>query len=476
MSSAILGKQTKEKKQPRTMPYSRPNSASRISQSTNLNESNLNYSQPIDKITDTSSATPIHPINPIQPITSNFSITTEIPNTFTTSLLQTPQPLTINTPVTQGVLSRSTSTISLPIVPEPLTMNTVVSQGVLPRSASEKPFVSSSTIISTVPKLTVDLPEEKTQKSKLNILSRSASTPTSPFPSTPTSPQSIPSTSSIFTPISLPQSQSNTFIPSLSKTSGSSSAVSSVEVKKKDNIIYTNVVVIDAHSKLCFITSQSKNKTQEPNNAILKGNVEMIKVLPGNNVVQDTSNQIFSNLTKNKTVSADDMFNFIDKYYNINDATYLGKIYKPGNEYTDHIFNFDITLNNIDSGNIILYKKLADHNSFTNFRDIKDIKNQIINPNKFIMKDGKYVIKLSEIIDILNLYFNNEKYLLINNGCAYINENISFLTANLAANKTKPKDAHQLVLKETGKSFYGGYYDKYIYYKKKYIELQKNLI
>ena len=83
-------------------------------------------------------------------------------------------------------------------------------------------------------------------------------------------------------------------------------------------------------------------------------------------------------------------------------------------------------------------------------------------------------ISLSQIIDLLNSYYNEQSYLLLVNVCAHIPGMSSFLDTPAANGVDRHLIKKWLSDGDNNRpSLYGGYTEKYIKYKTKYLTISK---
>lgn len=222
--------------------------------------------------------------------------------------------------------------------------------------------------------------------------------------------------------------------------------------------IFKNVFIINAHGS---VASDRVTPTR---------NVKMIKSFPGVSIPQVVSNYLFGQFTRVDlplVYSAENILKNIKDFYTTHSAEFYSKIYLPGDLYTNNIIEFDALYTNEDNGDILHIQDNGFAKTFRRFRDIPHIKNSIIDMANFNIEKQKYIVKLSDIINILNVYMRDGPYLLVVLSCSYIDDYYEINMRKTAA-ALVPIDAVYKALNDNG------YYKKYLKYKRRYLNLKNN--
>jgi hypothetical protein len=223
-----------------------------------------------------------------------------------------------------------------------------------------------------------------------------------------------------------------------------------------------------------FVINAHGSMPKDPTNFVtLPSNVTMIKSIPGANILQEVSRQVFSEIvTKYKYgFTAQQMFDQIKRYYDSQKKKFYGKIYRPNDKYTDMgiLFKVEDYKKDINNGDILSIVSKKFGTSIANLRDIKFLKDKIFDPNNVVIdadRSETYNVKLSSIIQFINSHIGNSSYLLIVDSCSEIDAHTSNFMRGAARIGIEP---------DVIKNFMNlqGFYSKYLKYKKKYLNLRR---
>jgi len=225
---------------------------------------------------------------------------------------------------------------------------------------------------------------------------------------------------------------------------------------------FENIFIIIAHGGIV--------SNPDANIVRLTSNIKMIKPLPGMITAEDTHKYLFSAIANSNLNTAEDILANINSYYNTTAGieSYF-KIYTPVTNFTDMLIEFSPSLNSLDDGNILRIQN-NQYKTITDLRDIKQLKDLILKLNN--LHEGKYKVKLSDIIKYLDQLMVNGRYLLVVLSCAFINDGF---TVELAKRAEIRKPIIEVERELNGLNFFGGYYNKYLKYKNKYLQLKKTI-